>query len=74
MLAKVSERVPVKVLVWAGSTMLFQPSKEMTKKAREELLRDAPRIDIRLDGTARPTHCHHQKVLVVDGQVGFVAG
>lgn len=73
-LAKVSERVPVKILVWQGSTMLFQPSKELTKRAREELLRTAPRIDIRLDGTARATHCHHQKVLVVDGQVGFVGG
>jgi phosphatidylserine/phosphatidylglycerophosphate/cardiolipin synthase-like enzyme len=73
-LAKVSERVPVKILVWQGSTMLFQPSKKMTKQAREELLREAPRIDVRLDGTARPTHCHHQKVMVVDGQVGFVGG
>jgi phosphatidylserine/phosphatidylglycerophosphate/cardiolipin synthase-like enzyme len=73
-LAKVSERVPVKILVWSGSTMLFQPSKESTKRAREELLRAAPRIDIRLDDTARPTHCHHQKVLVVDGSVGFVGG
>lgn len=73
-LAKVSERVPVKILVWRGSTLLFQPSHKLTAQARDELLQVAPRLDIRLDDKARATHCHHQKSLVVDGQVGFVGG
>ncbi len=73
-LAEVSARVPVKILVWSGSTFLFQPSKRLTTQARDELLRVAPRVDVRLDGKARPTHCHHQKAIVVDGRIGFVGG
>jgi phosphatidylserine/phosphatidylglycerophosphate/cardiolipin synthase-like enzyme len=73
-LAKVSERVPVKILVWQGSSFFFQPSKRLTMRARDELLQAAPKVDVRLDHKARPTHCHHQKVMVVDGQVGFVGG
>ena len=73
-LARVSERIPVKVLVWSGSYLLFQPTRRLTNLARDELLRVAPGLDCRLDDTARPTHCHHQKTIVVDGQVGFVGG
>ena len=73
-LATVSERVTVKMLIWRGSTLLFQPTSNLTEQACAELRRVAPRIDVRLDGTARPTHCHHQKALVVDGQIGFVGG
>ena len=73
-LAEVSERVTVKMLVWRGSTLLFQPTAAITEQACEELRRAAPRLDVRLDGTARPTHCHHQKAVVVDGQIGFVGG
>lgn len=73
-LAEVSERVTVKMLIWSGSTLLFQPTKTITEQSRDELLRAAPHIDVRLDDKARPTHCHHQKALVVDGQIGFVGG
>ncbi|MDP9375128.1 MAG: phospholipase D family protein, partial [Chloroflexota bacterium] len=73
-LREVSERVPVKILVWSGSAFLFQPSKRRTKHACDELQREAPRVDIRLDNRARATHSHHQKMIVVDGQVGFVGG
>ncbi len=73
-LKRVSERVPVKILVWAGAVALFQPTKRMTAEAREVLLQMAPAIDCRLDHTARPTHSHHQKAVVVDGRIGFVGG
>lgn len=73
-LARVSERVPVKILVWSGSFLFFQPTRRLTALARDELRRVAPRLDCRLDDMARPTHCHHQKMIVVDGQVGFVGG
>ncbi len=73
-LDEVSERVTVKMLIWRGSMLLFPPTHAITEQACEDLRRAAPRIDIRLDGTARPTHCHHQKALVVDGQIGFVGG
>jgi phosphatidylserine/phosphatidylglycerophosphate/cardiolipin synthase-like enzyme len=73
-LAEASERVPVKVLVWSGATMLFQPTRSDAEQARQELLAAAPRLDCRLDDHFRPTHCHHQKAVVVDGQVGFAGG
>src|SRR5689334_13527522 len=52
-LADVSRRVPVKLLVWRGSTLLFQPVHSLTEQARQELLHAAPQLDCRLDGTAR---------------------
>lgn len=73
-LAEVSRRVPVKLLVWRGSTLLFQPVQSLTRQARDELLLAAPHLDCQLDGTAGPTHCHHQKAVVIDGQIGFVGG
>lgn len=73
-LAKVSQRIPVKILVWGGSLFFFQPTKRMVAEARDILREMAPDLDCRLDPTARATHAHHQKALVVDGQVGFVGG
>jgi phosphatidylserine/phosphatidylglycerophosphate/cardiolipin synthase-like enzyme len=73
-LAQVSERVPVKLLIWEGAAFFFQPSRKLNQLACDELLRVAPKLDIRLDGKARVTHSHHQKALVVDGQIGFVGG
>lgn len=73
-LAEASERVPVKLLVWGGSTLFFQPTRTVVEEARDALRDDAPHLDIRLDDTARPTHCHHQKAMVIDGQIGFVGG
>jgi phosphatidylserine/phosphatidylglycerophosphate/cardiolipin synthase-like enzyme len=73
-LAAVSPRVAVKILLWGGSPLLFQPTRRVTSRARDALLQAAPRIDCRLDDLAHPTHCHHQKAVVVDGQVGFVGG
>lgn len=69
-----SERLPVKVLVWRGSSLLFQPSVHVTEQGCAELKKAAPAIEVALDGTSRPTHCHHQKAIVVDGQVAFVGG
>lgn len=69
-----AERLTVKVLVWSGSALLFQPSHQLTTQARDELVRLAPGIDCRLDGLSRPTHCHHQKAVVIDGQSAFVGG
>ncbi len=73
-LADVSSRVTVKILAWDGATLFFQPTRRFTRRARDELLAAAPRIDCRLDGTAWPTHSHHQKATVVDGRIGFIGG
>jgi phosphatidylserine/phosphatidylglycerophosphate/cardiolipin synthase-like enzyme len=73
-LAEASERVPVKVLVWSGATLFFAPTRRSVEQARDELLAVAPHLDCRLDDHCRPLHCHHQKAVVVDGQVAFAGG
>ena len=73
-LADIAERIPVKLLIWGGASILFQPSRHFTRRACEELRRQAPAIDVRLDDHFRPTHSHHQKAVIVDGQVAFVGG
>ncbi|GAC1555267.1 MAG: phospholipase D-like domain-containing protein [Herpetosiphon sp.] len=73
-LGDIAQRVPVKILVWSGSLMLFPPSKRLVTHVCSELKRIVPQVECRLDGRARPTHCHHQKAVIVDGQIGFVGG
>jgi phosphatidylserine/phosphatidylglycerophosphate/cardiolipin synthase-like enzyme len=40
---------------------------------RQELV-DGTRIRCALDARERPMHCHHEKTIVIDDQVGFVGG
>ncbi|MGZ6669904.1 MAG: phospholipase D-like domain-containing protein [Solirubrobacteraceae bacterium] len=40
---------------------------------REELIRGT-RVQCALDSHERPMHCHHEKLVIVDGEVAFVGG
>ena len=40
---------------------------------RDELARGT-RIRVALDSRERPMHCHHEKVVVIDGELAFVGG
>jgi phosphatidylserine/phosphatidylglycerophosphate/cardiolipin synthase-like enzyme len=40
---------------------------------REELMRGT-RVQCALDTHERPMHCHHEKLVIVDGEVAFVGG
>ncbi len=75
LLAQAAERgVDVRVLVWAGSPFpIFQPNRHQAKQAAAELTR-ATQIRCELDPHERALHCHHEKTLVIDGQVAFVGG
>jgi phosphatidylserine/phosphatidylglycerophosphate/cardiolipin synthase-like enzyme len=75
LLSDAAERVPVRILLWNGAPALLQPTTRMVKEARQALLREM-RGDVRceLDASARISHCHHQKAIVVDGQIAFVGG
>ena len=73
-LAEAATRIPVKILIWSGSAFLFPPVRRSVEATRDELREIAPQIDLRLDTRALPSHCHHQKAIVVDGQVAFVGG
>jgi phosphatidylserine/phosphatidylglycerophosphate/cardiolipin synthase-like enzyme len=74
LLAELAERVPVRVLVWAGAPLpLFHPSRREVRKMRDELTKHT-RIECSLDARERPLHCHHEKTIVIDDRVAFVGG
>ena len=74
LLAAAAERVDVRVLAWAGAPLpLFRPDRAQVREARDELTRGT-RIEMALDARERPFHCHHEKLVVVDGTVAFVGG
>jgi phosphatidylserine/phosphatidylglycerophosphate/cardiolipin synthase-like enzyme len=74
LLAEAALRVPVRLLLWAGPPVpVFRPSRPMVKHAREEFIRDS-RVECALDKRERTMHCHHEKVVVVDGDLAFIGG
>jgi phosphatidylserine/phosphatidylglycerophosphate/cardiolipin synthase-like enzyme len=74
LLAETAERADVRVLSWAGAPLpLFHPARKEVREMREELVHGT-RIACALDDHERPMHCHHEKLLVVDGEVAFVGG
>jgi phosphatidylserine/phosphatidylglycerophosphate/cardiolipin synthase-like enzyme len=73
-LADAATRADVRVLAWAGAPLpLFSPSRSTVREQRERLVRGT-RIRMALDARERPMHCHHEKLVVVDGRVAFVGG
>ncbi|HEY5197800.1 MAG TPA: phospholipase D family protein [Solirubrobacteraceae bacterium] len=74
LLAELAERVPVRVLVWAGAPIpVFKPTRADVRRGREDLCRDT-RIQCVVDRRERPAHCHHEKLIVIDGRLAFVGG
>src|SRR4051812_1154985 len=69
LLAGLAERVPVRVLMWAGAPLpVFTPSRREVRRVRDAFVRGT-RIELALDARERPMHCHHEKLIVVDGAV-----
>ncbi len=74
LLGELAERVEVRVLVWAGAPApVFTPGRAEVRRARAELIRGT-RVRCALDSKERPMHCHHEKLVIVDGEVAFVGG
>ncbi len=74
LLSAAAERVEVRVLTWKGApARLFHPTRTEAKAALQRLMAGT-RIRGALDGHNRPMHCHHEKLVVVDGAVAFVGG
>jgi phosphatidylserine/phosphatidylglycerophosphate/cardiolipin synthase-like enzyme len=74
LLAETAERVDVRILSWAGAPLpLFHPDR---KEVREtfQALAGGTRIRYALDSRERPMHCHHEKLVIVDGELAFVGG
>jgi phosphatidylserine/phosphatidylglycerophosphate/cardiolipin synthase-like enzyme len=74
LLAEAAERVEVRVLAWAGAPLpLFHPSRKEVREGRDRLV-SGTRISYALDSRERPMHCHHEKLVLVDGELAFVGG
>ncbi|HEX5405108.1 MAG TPA: phospholipase D family protein [Pseudonocardiaceae bacterium] len=74
LLARVAERVPVRLLVWAGPPLpVFQPTRRMVDQACAEFRRDS-KVHCVADRRERTLHCHHEKIVVVDDEIAFVGG
>ncbi|MHB1468538.1 MAG: phospholipase D-like domain-containing protein [Solirubrobacteraceae bacterium] len=73
-LAELAERVSVRVLLWAGAPLpVFSPRRSQMRRVRDELTRGT-RVLCALDPHERPMHCHHEKLVIVDGEIAFVGG
>jgi phosphatidylserine/phosphatidylglycerophosphate/cardiolipin synthase-like enzyme len=74
LLGDLAELVEVRVLLWAGApAAAFTPSRAAVRRVRDELVRGT-RIKCALDAHERPMHCHHEKLVIVDGEIAFVGG
>jgi len=74
LLAETAQRVDVRVLQWAGAPLpLFHPARGEVREGRERLSLGT-RIRHELDARERPMHCHHEKLVIVDGEVACVGG
>ena len=74
LLAELAERVEVRVLLWAGPPLpAFKPTRADVRTVREQLT-GGTRIRCALDARERTMHCHHEKLVIIDGGVAFVGG
>jgi phosphatidylserine/phosphatidylglycerophosphate/cardiolipin synthase-like enzyme len=74
LLAELAERIPVRVLLWAGAPLpVFRPWRLMVHEVRRRLAHGT-KIQVALDSRERPLHTHHEKLVVVDDEVAFVGG
>jgi phosphatidylserine/phosphatidylglycerophosphate/cardiolipin synthase-like enzyme len=73
LLAELAQRVAVRVLLWAGAPLpLFRPSRAEMRALADRLA--GVGVEVALDAKERPLHCHHEKLVVVDGRVATVGG
>jgi len=69
-----AQRIDVRLIAWAGAPLpLFTPSRRQVRDDRAELVRGT-QIELALDARERPMHCHHEKLVVVDGRIAYVGG
>jgi phosphatidylserine/phosphatidylglycerophosphate/cardiolipin synthase-like enzyme len=73
-LADLAERMDVRVLVWSGAPVpLFHPTRAEVAKTLSNLT-EHTKIQAHGDPREHPFHCHHEKTIVIDGELAFVGG
>jgi phosphatidylserine/phosphatidylglycerophosphate/cardiolipin synthase-like enzyme len=66
--------VETRLLAWAGAPLpLFRPGRRQVETVMAELA-DGARLHVATDRRERPMHCHHEKLVIVDGRRAFVGG
>jgi phosphatidylserine/phosphatidylglycerophosphate/cardiolipin synthase-like enzyme len=74
LVAEAAERVDVRVLVWAGAPVpVMHPTRAEARRLMDGLV-GGSRIRGALDKRNRPMHCHHEKLIIIDGTLAFVGG
>ncbi|MGA7671212.1 MAG: phosphatidylserine/phosphatidylglycerophosphate/cardiolipin synthase family protein [Nitrolancea sp.] len=75
LLSAAAQRVPVRILLWNGTPVILQPTSRVVRSVQKVIESEGSGdLVCRLDASAPATHCHHQKAVVVDGQIAFVGG
>ncbi|GHH47570.1 phospholipase D-like domain-containing protein [Lentzea cavernae] len=73
LLSAAAERVPVRVLLWAGPPVpFFEPTRKRAAAAQKAFL-ECGAVRCELDARERTLHCHHEKIVIID-DVAFVGG
>lgn len=73
LLSAAAERVPVRVLLWAGPPVpFFEPTRKRATAAQKAFL-ECGAVRCELDARERTLHCHHEKIVIID-DVAFVGG
>jgi phosphatidylserine/phosphatidylglycerophosphate/cardiolipin synthase-like enzyme len=66
--------VDVRLLAWAGAPVpVFRPGRRQVRQAMAALSLGS-RIRVATDRHERPMHCHHEKIVIIDGERAFVGG
>ena len=66
--------VEVRILAWAGAPLpLFRPGRRQVESVMADLA-DGARLRVATDRLERPLHCHHEKLVILDGRQAFVGG
>lgn len=74
LLGDTAKQADVRLLAWAGAPLpLFHPDRREVRSVAARL-RHGTRVQVALDSRERPMHCHHEKLVIIDGQQAFVGG
>ncbi len=66
--------VDVRLLLWAGPPVpAFQPTRRLVKTEQRHFAAHTG-VKCVLDSRERTLHCHHEKLVVIDGETAFVGG
>jgi len=75
LLIEAGTRVDVRILLWGGAPLPppFRPRRAEAKGLAARFAHHAG-VELAIDSKERLLHCHHEKIMVVDGDLAFVGG